>query len=58
MIENEKIAKAFCDSLRKMDAEHIDKLERYLSCHFDKWLERYANTPEGLTYEMQTFSEM
>lgn len=37
---------------------NLDNLECYLSHHFAAWLEKYANTPEGLTAELRAFAEM
>lgn len=56
----EIIAKAFCDAIRTMAAkpETIDNMESYLSNHFEVWLDRYANTPENLTYEFEGFAKM
>ena len=38
--------------------DNLDNLESYLSCHFEKWLEIWANSPEGLAAEMKEFAEM
>ena len=38
--------------------ENLDNLECYLSYHFDKWLEMWANTPETITAELKAFAEM
>lgn len=38
--------------------ENINNLECYLTHHFPVWLEKYANTPEGLVYELKAFAEM
>ena len=37
---------------------HLDNLESYLSNHFSEWLDKYANTPEGITSELKEFSNM
>lgn len=37
---------------------NLDNLESYLTHHFQKWLETYANTPEKLTAELKHFAEM
>ena len=37
---------------------NLDNLESYLSYHFTKWLEKYANTPEDMAAEMREFAEM
>ena len=57
---NEEYAKVFIEAI-KMFAEkqdNLDNLESYLSHHFDVWMEKYANTPEGLVYELKNFAEM
>lgn len=36
----------------------LDNLESYLSYHFGEWLERYANTPSGITSELLEFSKI
>ncbi len=56
----EKTAAAFVDVIRTLAAspERLAELESYLSQHFDKWLRAYANTPEGLVYELRGFAEM
>ena len=38
--------------------ENLDNLESYLSYHFAEWLEKFANTPEGIAAEMREFAEM
>lgn len=35
--------------------DSCDRLESYLACHFDKWLEKFASTPEGIVFELQSF---
>ena len=60
MTHNEKLSQAFTKTIKTF-AEHPERLENfesYLDNHFSVWFEKYANTPEGLIYEMQTFSEM
>lgn len=55
-----KEAKEFCEAIRTL-AEHPDRLENmetYLSMHFEAWLERHADTPGGIAYEMRSFAEM
>jgi hypothetical protein len=54
----EETAKILCDGLRKF-AENpaaIDKFEIYLSYHFVKWFEHFADCPENLAYEIYNFS--
>ena len=56
----EKVAEAFCEAIEKLASkpENLKNLESYLSHHFYIWFERYANTPEGITYELQGFADM
>ena len=37
---------------------NLENFELYLSIHFSEWLEKYAKTPDGLTYELKAFAEM
>ena len=38
--------------------QNLENLENYLSVHFSEWLNKFANTPEGITAELKQFSEM
>ena len=38
--------------------ENLNNLEHYLSRHFSAWLDKFANTPENITAELQAFAEM
>lgn len=38
------------------EPEALENFEYYLSHHFNKWLELYANTPEGLVSEFYNFA--
>ena len=57
--ENELYAKAFVNVIKELalDTKKLDNLESYLSKHFDIWMERYANTPCDITYELKCFVE-
>lgn len=57
---NEKFAIMFCRAIEKLaqNPENLANLENYLSCHFDVWMEKFANTPAGLATEMKHFSEI
>lgn len=57
---NEKSAIMFCRAIEKLaqNPENLANLENYLSCHFDVWMEKFANTPEGLATEMKHFANM
>ena len=58
--ENELYAKAFINAIKELasDTKKLDNLESYLSKHFDIWMERYANTPCDITYELRGFAEI
>ena len=56
----EKEAADFCKVIKCL-AEYPDSLESlkcYLSCHFQSWLERYADTPEDLVACLAGFAAM
>ena len=36
----------------------LDNLELYLTYHFPKWLEKYANTPYGIVFELKEFAKI
>ena len=56
----ENTAKLFIEAIKTIASkpENLENLELYLSMHFPKWLEVYANTPEKLTAELKAFAEM
>ena len=56
----EKEAEIFVNAIRKLsiNPENTENLESYLSRHFKEWLEKYADTPEGIAGEMKMFAEM
>lgn len=59
-MDNEQLANIFTESIKRL-AENPAKLENlncYLSHHFDKWVQKFANTAEGLTSEIKCFSEI
>lgn len=51
-------ARAFCDAIRAFNhnEDGLYNLELYLSRHFDKWLQVFANTPDSIANEMQEFA--
>ena len=60
MTNNEADAKVLCEAIKRL-AENdfaLENLECYLSYHFDKWLDRFANTPEKLAWEFDQFSRI
>lgn len=53
-------AAQFVEAIRTIAAkpDNLDNLECYLSHHFQKWLEMWANTPENIVSELRNFAEM
>ena len=53
-------AEQVCDAIRELanKPENLQNLESYLEWHFDKWLEKYASTPDGIAAEMSSFAQM
>ncbi len=53
-------AAQFCDAIRELanKPENLQNLESYLEWHFDKWLEKFANTPDCIAAEMENFAQM
>ena len=56
----EKVAEQFVNAIKTIaeKPENLDNLQWYLSYHFEVWVKKYANTPEGLTAEMVEFANM
>ena len=56
--ENE--AKRFTEAIRALakNDDAIDNLKYYLSMHFDIWLQKFANTPESITAELNSFAHI
>lgn len=56
----EKEAEKFVNAIRKISdsEEHLNNLESYLTDHFQKWLDVYAGTPEGLAAELDFFANI
>ena len=53
-------AAKFCDAIRELanKPENLQNLESYLEYHFETWLEKYANTPDGMAAEISEFAKM
>ena len=53
-------AAQFCDAIRELanKPENLQNLESYLEYHFDKWIEKYASTPDCIAAEMSSFAHM
>ena len=50
----------FCEAIKTIATrpENLENFELYLSLHFEKWLERWGNTPENIAAELKHFAEM
>ena len=59
-INREELAEKFINAIKEIASkpDNLDNLECYLSHHFDVWMEKFANSPEGLTSEVKHFAEM
>ena len=53
-------AAQFCNAIRELanKPENLQNLESYLEYHFDKWMEKYASTPEDMAAEISNFAQM
>ena len=53
-------AEQFCNAIRELanKPENLQNLESYLEYHFDKWMEKYASTPDDIAAEMSSFAQM
>lgn len=52
-------ASVYCSIKKLSDSPAaLDNLENYLSMHFAKWLEKWANTPESFASELHNFATM
>ena len=53
-------AAQFCNAIRELASkpENLQNLESYLEYHFDKWMEKYASTPDDIAAEMSNFAQM
>jgi hypothetical protein len=60
MNNNEQNAKIFIEAIKTitLKSDNLDNLETYLSYHFTEWLEKFADTPVKLAYELKHFAEM
>ena len=52
-------AAQFCNAIRELASkpENLQNLESYLEWHFDKWMEKYASTPDSMAAEMSNFAQ-
>lgn len=58
--KHEQTAHQFTEAIKTIASkpENLENLEIYLSMHFPEWLEKFANTPETITAELQEFARM
>jgi truncated hemoglobin YjbI len=59
-MDNKESAHVFIEAIREIASkvDNLNNLESYLAHHFDKWIEKFANTPENIAAEMKSFAEM
>lgn len=59
-INQERTAREFIKAIKTLSQhpERLDNLELYLSSHFSEWMQKFAKTPEDITYELLAFAEM
>lgn len=60
MTDNERNAERLTNAIKRLaeDPAALENLKSYLTYHFDTWQEKYANTPEGLAAELESFSNI
>lgn len=60
MNENEKNALEMQAAIIALanSPEHLNNFVSYLTQHFPEWIEKFANTPEGLASEFREFANM
>ena len=60
MKKYEEQAKEFIEAIKTMASREsaLNNFQCYLESHFAVWLEKYANTPDGITAELKAFAEM
>ena len=59
-MNNNELSSQFIEAIKTLvsNPNAIESLQFYLDRHFTTWYERYANTPEGLISEIETFASM
>lgn len=60
MNTNENAATVFISAIETIASkpENLENFKCYLEHHFTTWLEKFANTPQDLAYEMKQFAEL
>ena len=56
----EKLAEEFINAIKAISKKenNLNNLQLYLSMHFESWLKKWANTPEGIVSELKEFANM
>ena len=59
-INNAELARRFCKAVETLgkDEERLENLQFYLERFFNTWWDKWANSPEGLTAELEHFAEI
>ncbi len=57
---NKENAHDFVEAIKMLATkpENLENFENYLSHHFHEWLEKYANTPDDIVFELKEFAKM
>lgn len=57
---NTTAAELFISAIKELadKPDNLDNLESYLSNHFAEWMNKHANTPEGIATELKNFADM
>lgn len=55
----EEEAKTFCNAIKTFATNpgSLENLESYLATHFATWMQKYADTPENIASEMNSFAK-
>ena len=58
--QNKESADIFTQAIKDLASKpkNLENLNSYLSFHFSTWLNKWANTPEGLAKEMEFFANI
>lgn len=56
----EEEARKFCVAIKELASNEaaLENFESYLSMHFDAWLTKFANTPENIVDELESFAKI
>ena len=59
-MSKEELATLFINAIKELanKPNNLENLGFYLENHFDVWMEMYANTPEKLVSELNSFAKM